>query len=209
MMESHLNNHQIYSTPTGPTHASTPSSSSIPTPSTPTSSKSTTTKHQVLRNSQQSISKQRENDSRDAAVAKGGFTMDQTIGIVAANTSASNPSIDVHSIHAWLPSFEDNRYERLTSLYDSSATSQWSIVQLGNAIKDFFNTFDATFKGARTITMHILEHHMLDWIRSHQVGCGLMGEQGAELGFNSLAATYKTIPDPIDRLNMKEHYCST
>ncbi|KAL5490898.1 hypothetical protein EMCRGX_G016095 [Ephydatia muelleri] len=193
MMESHLNNHQIYSTPTGPTHASTPSSSSIPTPSTPTSSKSTTTKHQVLRNSQQSISKQRENDSRDAAVAKGGFTMDQTIGIVAANTSAvSSRSSTSHQ-----------------SLYDSSATSQWSIVQLGNAIKDFFNTFDATFKGARTITMHILEHHMLDWIRSHQVGCGLMGEQGAELGFNSLAATYKTIPDPIDRLNMKEHYCST
>eukprot|EP00731_Ephydatia_muelleri_P010723 Em0005g1309a len=85
-------------------------------------------------------------------------------------------------------------------LYDSCAMSQWSIVQLGNAIKDFFNTFDAMFKGARrTIKMHILEHHMLDWIRSHQVGCGLMGEQGAESihsQFNSLAATYKTIPDP-------------
>lgn len=59
--------------------------------------------------------------------------------------------------------------------------------------------------------MHILEHHMLDWIRSHQAGCGLMGEQGAESihsQFNSLAATYKTIPDPIDRLRciMKEHY---
>ena len=68
------------------------------------------------------------------------------------------------------------------------------------------------FMGARrTIKMHILEHHMLDWIRSHQVGCGLMGEQGAESihsQFNSLAATYKTIPDPIDRLKciMKEHY---
>ena len=38
-----------------------------------------------------------------------------------------------------------------------------------------------------------------------------MGEQGAESihsQFNSLAATYKTIPDPIDRLKciMKEHY---
>jgi len=68
------------------------------------------------------------------------------------------------------------------------------------------------FKGARrTVKMHILEHHMLDWIRSHQAGCGLMGEQGAESihsQFNSLAATYKTIPDPIDRLRciMKEHY---
>ena len=68
------------------------------------------------------------------------------------------------------------------------------------------------FKGARrTIKVHILEHHMLDCIRSHLAGCGLMGEQGADSihsQFNSLAAKYKTIPDPIDRLKciMKEHY---
>ena len=66
------------------------------------------------------------------------------------------------------------------------------------------------FKGTRrTIKMHILEHHMLDYIRSHLTGCGLMGEQGAKSihsQFNSLAATYKTIPDPIVRLKciMKE-----
>ena len=52
---------------------------------------------------------------------------------------------------------------------------------------------------------------MLDCIRSHLTGCGLMGEQGADSihsQFNSLAAKYKTIPDPIDRLKciMKEHY---
>ena len=61
-----------------------------------------------------------------------------------------------------------------------------------NAYQGFFNTFDAKFKGARrTIKMHILEHHMLDCIRSHLAGCGLVGEQGAESihsRFNSLAA---------------------
>ena len=63
----------------------------------------------------------------------------------------------------------------------------------GNAIKDFFNTFDAKFKGARrTIKVHIQEHHMLDCIHSHLAA----------------TCTYKTIPDPIDRLKciMKEHY---
>ena len=68
------------------------------------------------------------------------------------------------------------------------------------------------FKGARrTIKVHILEHHMLDCIRAHLAGCGLMGEQGADsihFQLNSLAAKYKTIPDLIDRLKciMKEHY---
>ena len=43
------------------------------------------------------------------------------------------------------------------------------------------------------------------------MGCGLMGEQGAELvhsQFNSLVSNYKTIPDPVERLRcvMKEHY---
>ena len=59
--------------------------------------------------------------------------------------------------------------------------------------------------------MHILEHHMLEWIGQHHMGCGLMGEQGAELvhsQFNSLVSTYKTIPDPVERLRcvMKKHY---
>lgn len=59
--------------------------------------------------------------------------------------------------------------------------------------------------------MHILEHHMLEWIGQHHMGCGLLGEQGAELvhsQFNSLVSTYKTIPDPVERLRcvMKEHF---
>ena len=59
--------------------------------------------------------------------------------------------------------------------------------------------------------MHILEHHKLEWISQHHVGCGLKGEQGAESihsQFNSLRSTYKTITDPVQRLRcvMKEHY---
>ena len=32
----------------------------------------------------------------------------------------------------------------------------------------------------RTLKMHILEDHMLEWLSMHQEDCGLMGEQGAE-----------------------------
>lgn len=58
--------------------------------------------------------------------------------------------------------------------------------------------------------MHILEEHVVSWIRKWGVGFGLMGEQGAEsihTYFNMLNRTYKGIPDRVERLRhtMKEH----
>ena len=58
--------------------------------------------------------------------------------------------------------------------------------------------------------MHMLEEHVVPWLRMWHVGFGLMGEQGAESihkYFNSLGRTYCGIPDPVKRLKytMKEH----
>lgn len=72
---------------------------------------------------------------------------------------------------------------------------------VGEAIRDFFTTLDNNFKGVRrSVKMHILEHHMQEWIGSHHAGCGLMGEQGAESihsQFNSLGSIYKTFLAPL------------
>ena len=59
--------------------------------------------------------------------------------------------------------------------------------------------------------MHMLEKHVLPWMREWGVGLGMIGEQGAEsihAYFNSLRKTYSTIPNPVDRLEyiMKEHF---
>ena len=52
---------------------------------------------------------------------------------------------------------------------------------IDEAIKMLFATLDSTFGGIkRTVKMHLLEDHMVDWMSAHQAGCGLMGEQGAE-----------------------------
>ena len=58
--------------------------------------------------------------------------------------------------------------------------------------------------------MHILEEHVVPWLKEWRVGFGLMGEQGAEnihAYFNSLARTYHSIPDRVDclRAMMREH----
>eukprot|EP00731_Ephydatia_muelleri_P005361 Em0002g1537a len=61
-------------------------------------------------------------------------------------------------------------------LYDSTVLTQDDIQHLGQAIKNFFCSFDRDFKRiARTLKMHILEDHMLEWLSMHQAGCGLMG----------------------------------
>ena len=51
--------------------------------------------------------------------------------------------------------------------------------------------------------MHLLECHMVDWLRQHHLGTGLMGEQGAEsihAHLHRLETTYATIPKRLDRL---------
>jgi len=57
-------------------------------------------------------------------------------------------------------------------------------------IKTFMGYYRATFPLAMVLPkMHILEDHIVPWIRQWQIGFGFMGEQGAEsihAYFNSL-----------------------
>ena len=64
-----------------------------------------------------------------------------------------------------------------------------------------------------TITpkMHIMEEHVVPFVRKWSVGCGFLGEQGAESihgYFNKLNRTYCSIPDRVQRLRqeMVEHH---
>ena len=73
---------------------------------------------------------------------------------------------------------------------------------------EFYRT---TFPTA-TVTpkLHMLEKHVVPWLKKWKVGFGLLGEQGAEsihAYFNSLGRTYAGIPDPLKKLKqmMVEH----
>ena len=59
--------------------------------------------------------------------------------------------------------------------------------------------------------MHMLEDHVVPFLRKWQVGFGLHGEQGAEslhAAFNRIMRSYTSIPDRLTRLKsvMKEHH---
>lgn len=59
--------------------------------------------------------------------------------------------------------------------------------------------------------MHLMEDHIVSWVKKYRVGFGLMGEQGAEsihAEVNSIKASYRTIPDREKRLHhiMQEHH---
>ena len=62
-----------------------------------------------------------------------------------------------------------------------------------------------------TPKLHMLEEHVVPWIKRWGMGFGLLGEQGAEsihAYFNSLKRTYSGIPDGLQRLKqmMVEHH---
>lgn len=51
--------------------------------------------------------------------------------------------------------------------------------------------------------MHLLEDHMVDWLRQYHLGPGIMGEQGAEsihAHLNRLETTYGGVRNQLDRL---------
>ena len=51
----------------------------------------------------------------------------------------------------------------------------------GQAIIEFFSYFDKQFKGVnRTVKMHLLERHTMEWMHRYGIGFGLMGEQGID-----------------------------
>ena len=78
----------------------------------------------------------------------------------------------------------------------------------------FMDAFEERFPSASIpVKMHMLEDHMLEWVRGHSVGCGLLGEQGAEsihTRFNSLHCTFASVPDGREKLRkiMRENLIS-
>ena len=69
-----------------------------------------------------------------------------------------------------------------------------------------------TFPNATVIPkLHMLEEHVLPFLRKWRVGFGFHGEQGAEAlhrGFNRIKASYTSIPDALKRLMcvVREHH---
>lgn len=59
--------------------------------------------------------------------------------------------------------------------------------------------------------MHLMEAHMIPWIKEYKVAFGLMGEQGAEsihASINGIKRAYANISEQISRLKciLKEHH---
>ena len=59
--------------------------------------------------------------------------------------------------------------------------------------------------------MHMLEVHIVPWLRRWGVGLGLMGEQGAEsihAAINNITPAFLNIPDRVKRLKcvLMEHH---
>lgn len=79
-------------------------------------------------------------------------------------------------------------------------------------IDNFLAFYRASFPTA-TITpkMHMLEDHVVPFLRKWRVGFGFHGEQGAEslhAAFNRITRSYTSIPDRLTRLKcvMREHH---
>ena len=71
-------------------------------------------------------------------------------------------------------------------------------------ITSFLAHYRASFPHATILPkMHILEDHVIPWLRKWHVGAGLMGEQGAEslhAHLHILERNYSGIPNDLDRL---------
>ena len=78
-------------------------------------------------------------------------------------------------------------------------------------ITEFMSFYRQNFSQATVLPkMHMLEDHVIPWMKEWHVGFGMMGEQGAESihkYFNALHRTYSSIPGSMDRLKhmLKEH----
>lgn len=80
-------------------------------------------------------------------------------------------------------------------------------------IKDFMSFYRATFPHASVIPkMHMMEEHMVPWLRKHHLGFGTMGEQGAEsihASFNGIERDHAClIHNRVERLLavMRQHH---
>ncbi len=71
-------------------------------------------------------------------------------------------------------------------------------------IRTFLKFYRENFPKASILPkMHILEDHVIPWMRRWKVGAGLMGEQGAEsihAHMMKLERVYQSMPNELDRL---------
>ena len=71
-------------------------------------------------------------------------------------------------------------------------------------LKEFLKYYRESFPHASILPkMHILEDHMVDWVKKWRIGAGLLGEQGAEsihAHMNRLDSQFCGIVNPLDRL---------
>ena len=78
-------------------------------------------------------------------------------------------------------------------------------------IADFMAFYRQEFPRATVLPkMHIMEDHVIPWLRRWHVGAGLMGEQGAESlhsAIHKMDDRYSSIVNRLDRLKyiVKEH----
>ncbi|XP_022108664.1 uncharacterized protein LOC110988954 isoform X2 [Acanthaster planci] len=101
-------------------------------------------------------------------------------------------------------------------MYNSSEVLEDSAIDaLDQAVKEYLKFFRAEFP-LETITpkMHILEEHVVPWIRKWHFGLGFHGEQGAESvhsHFNCLRRDVRGIRDEVDILKsvVRSHWTLT
>ena len=86
-------------------------------------------------------------------------------------------------------------------------------VWVDNLEKKITDTLEYNNRSARNTRLHVhmLEEHVLPFLRKWHVGFGFHGEQGAEAlhrGFNRIKASYTSIPDALKRLMcvVREHH---
>lgn len=79
-------------------------------------------------------------------------------------------------------------------------------------IQEFMAFYRSNFPEASVLPkMHMLEAHVVPWLRQWGVGLGLMGEQGAEsihAAINNINPAFVNIPDRVHRLKciLLEHH---
>lgn len=82
-------------------------------------------------------------------------------------------------------------------------------------IQKFMEYYRSHFPSATVLPkMHMIEDHMIPWLKQWHLGAGLMGEQGAEsihAHINKLEKDYSCIPNAVDGLRylFKEYTLET
>ncbi len=76
----------------------------------------------------------------------------------------------------------------------------------GIHIDEFVEYYRSSFPTASFLPkLHMLEDHIIPWVKEWKIGCGLMGEQGAEslhAQFNTTEKAYSNMKDRLERLKV-------